>query len=87
MKNTRPIMIGAALLALAVSAPASAQVYLGAGPGGIGVGVGDPYYHDYGWRHRHWRDDYAYSGDCRVVRKRIVTPSGRVIYRTHRDCY
>jgi hypothetical protein len=86
MKHTRMLMsaAGAALLTLAVSAPVNAQVYFGAGPGGVGIGVGDP---DYGWRHRHyrnWRDDYA--SDCRVIRERIVTPSGRVIYRSRQIC-
>ena len=39
----------------------------------------------FGEPHRdHWRRDYAY--DCRVVRERIVTPSGRVVYETHRTC-
>ena len=89
MKQSRLLLSlsGAALLALAVSAPASAQVYFGAGPGGVGVGIGDPYYNDYGWRPRHyrnWRDDYA--SDCRVIRERIVTPSGRVIHRSRQIC-
>lgn len=81
--RTSHTMIGAALLTLAVASPASAQVYLDAGPRGVDVGVGSP---DYGWRHRHrhWRDDYA--SDCRVIRERIVTPSGRVIYRSRQIC-
>ena len=79
-------MIGAALLTLAVASPAGAQVYLDAGPGGVEVGVGSP---NYGWRHRdryyrNYRDDYA--SDCRVIRERIVTPSGRVIVRTRQIC-
>jgi hypothetical protein len=74
------LLIAAASLTLAATVPASAQVYFGAGPGGVGVGVGDP---DYGWRHRHWRDSYAFDrDDCRVIRERIVTPSGRVIFAT-----
>ncbi len=33
------------------------------------------------------RDGYAYAGpDCPLVRERVVTPSGRVIYRTYRAC-
>lgn len=85
MRYTRPLMIAAALLTLGASVPASAQVYFGAGPGGVGVGVGDPYYNDWGWRHRHhWRG--AYASDCRVIRERIVTPSGRVIYRSRQIC-
>jgi len=68
----------AATLAIAATAPASAQVYFGRH--GVDVGplrFGEPY-------RDHWRRDYAY--DCRVVRERIVTPSGRVAYETHRTC-
>jgi hypothetical protein len=68
----------AATLAIAAAAPASAQVYFGRH--GVQVGplrLGEPY------RDR-WRRDYAY--DCPLVRERIVTPSGRVVYRTHREC-
>jgi len=78
---TRALLIGATLLTLGVAAPASAQVYFGAGP--VGVGVGDPYYND-GYRHRAWREGYA--SDCRVVRERIVTPSGRRIIRERQIC-
>jgi hypothetical protein len=75
------LLAAAAATALAVAAvPASAQVRFGAGPGGVEIGVG----HDRGW-HRGWHD-YGYARDCRVTRERIVTPSGRVIYRTNRDC-
>jgi hypothetical protein len=78
----------AAAAALVVAVPASAQVYLDADPGGAGVqvgpfgfGVGPRYGRDY------WRDDYyAYGGDCRVIRERVITPSGREIFRTHRIC-
>ena len=79
------LLIVAASLMLAVTVPASAQVYFDAGPGGVGVGVGDS---DFGWRHRHWRHGYdAYArGDCQVIRERIVTPYGRVIYRSREIC-
>jgi hypothetical protein len=80
------LFAAAAATALFAAVPASAQVYLGADPGGVGVqvgplgvGVGD-------WRYgRGWRDAYAY-GDCRMVRERIVTPSGRVAFRSQRIC-
>jgi hypothetical protein len=76
----------AATIAMLAAVPASAQVYLGADPGGAGVRVG-PFGFGvgprYGWRD-HWRDDYAYA--CPVVRERIVTPSGRVVFRMHRVC-
>ena len=80
------LLIAAASLTIAATVPASAQVYFGAGPGGVGVGVGDP---DYGWRHRHWRHGYdAYArGDCRIIRERVVTPYGRVFYRSREICY
>jgi hypothetical protein len=73
----------AAAAVLVAAVPASAQVYFDTHRGGVEFGVGPRY----DWReHRRWHDDYAYARDCRVTRERIVTPSGRVIYRTHRDC-
>jgi hypothetical protein len=85
----RLLFATAAAAALVATVPASAQVYLGADPGGAGVQVG-PFGFGvgprYGWRDQ-WRDDYyAYDRDCRVVRERIITPSGREIFRTHRVC-
>jgi hypothetical protein len=79
--------VAAAGLAIA-SVPASAQFYAGADPGGVGVQVG-PFGVGvgprYGW---HGRDHYAYGyGDCRIVRERTVTPSGRVIVERRRVCY
>ena len=76
--------------ALAAEAvPASAQVYGGAGPNGAGVQIG-PFAAGvgpgYGWRHHAWGGRYAYSGDCRVMRERTVTPDGRVIFTTRRAC-
>jgi hypothetical protein len=44
-----------------------------------GFGVGPRY----GWRGDEY---YAYGADCPVVRERIVTSDGRVIYRTQRAC-
>ena len=35
----------------------------------------------------YYGDGYAYAPDCPLVRERIVTPSGRVIYRTRSACY
>jgi hypothetical protein len=77
-------LAGAALLA---AAPASAQVYFGADPGGAGVQVGPlrlgvgPRYWDPGYR------DYDYAYGCPLVRERVVTPRGNVIWRTRRECY
>jgi hypothetical protein len=33
-----------------------------------------------------WDNYYGDGADCRVVRERTVTPSGRVIIRTYHDC-
>jgi hypothetical protein len=70
---------GAAALTTANAQGVGVQV----GPFGAGVGVG-PYW-DGGYRHRYW-NDYAYAGECRLMRERIVTPSGRVIIQSRRVC-
>jgi hypothetical protein len=86
----KKLLIGAvAATGLAIaSVPASAQFYAGADPGGVGVQVG-PFGVGvgprYGWRDH---DHYAYGyGDCRIIRERTVTPSGRVITERRRVCY
>ena len=78
--------------ALVAATPATAQFYAGAGPGGVGVEVG-PFGVGvgprYGWHDGPYTDGYyAYrsGGDCRVVRERTETPSGRVIVKTRRIC-
>jgi hypothetical protein len=89
----RKVLFGLLSLgALTFAAPASSQVYFGAGPGGVGVGIGSPGYgryydDDWRWRHRRYGGAYAYGGDCRVVRERVETPSGRVIFRSRRECF
>src|SRR6478735_11527260 len=80
------LMAAAAAGTLVATVPASAQIYLGADPDGAGVQVG-PFGFGVGPRYG-WRGDeyYAYGADCPVVRERVVTPDGRVIYRTQRVC-
>ena len=68
---------GAAALTTANAQGVGVQV----GPLGAGVGL----YWDGGYRHRYW-NDYAYAGECRLIRERIVTPSGRVIIQSRRVC-
>ncbi len=68
-------VIGATLLG---ALPASAEVVIRAGQGGVAVHERDSYRHRNDWRRHH--------AECRVVRERIVTRSGRVIIRTHRTC-
>jgi hypothetical protein len=87
------LIAATAVAALAVtSIPASAQFYAGAEPGGVGVQVG-PFGVGvgprYGWHDPYWRDGYhAYgAANCRIVRERTVTPSGRVIITRNRVCY
>jgi len=64
-----------------VAAPAWSQdVYVG--PRGVGVDVGPRYEGDWRYRHRYG----AARDECRVTRERIETPSGRVIYKTKREC-
>jgi hypothetical protein len=71
------------IAAFASAAPAFAQVHVDMDHGGLRFGVGPRHDRDY-WDHDRWRGAYAY--DCRIVRERIETPSGRVIFRTHREC-
>jgi hypothetical protein len=81
------LMAAAAAGAIVAAVPASAQVYMGADPGGAGVQVG-PFGFGVGPRYG-WRGDeyYAYgAADCPLVRERIITRDGQVIYRTHRVC-
>jgi hypothetical protein len=78
----RLLVLSAAIAATILAVvPASAEVVVRAGEGGIAVGERD---HDRdGWRHDRWRRHHA---ECRVVREKITTPSGRVIIKTRRDC-
>ena len=77
---------------LGLAAPASAQFFAGADAGGVGVqvgpvgaGMGPRFSH--GWDRGYYRGYNAYAyGDCRTIRQRIVTPSGRVIFKTQRVC-
>ena len=75
------LLATAATLAVAMSAaaPAAAQVEFD----GHGVQVGPL---RFGEHRDYWRGRRAYDEDCRVVRERIVTPSGRVVYETRRTC-
>jgi len=91
----KKLLIGAvaATTLVIASMPASAQFYAGADPGGVGVQLG-PFGAGVSPRYDHWRNDhYAYGygdrygyGDCRILRQRTVTPSGRVIVERRRVC-
>jgi hypothetical protein len=88
------VFAAAAAAALVVAVPASAQVYFGADPGGAGVqvgpfgaGVGPRYSDPYGYRGYRGSEYYAYgAANCSTMRERVITPSGRTIYKTHRVC-
>ncbi len=82
------LFAGVAAVSLGIAIPANAQVFVGADPGGagvrvgpFGVGVGPDY-----WGGPRYYRDYAYAPDCRLMRTRIVTPSGHIIWRTRRIC-
>ena len=87
----RLVFAAAAAATLVAAVPASAQVYFGADPGGAGVqvgpfgaGVGPRYAYPNGYRGDEY---YAYgAANCSTMRERIVTPSGRTIFKTHRVC-
>ena len=74
-------LVGAATLTTANAQSVGVQV----GPLGAGVGVGPYWDGGYGYRHRHW-NDFAYAGDCRLIRERIRTPSGDLVIRSRRVC-
>jgi hypothetical protein len=80
----KPILLTMSAVAIAGTAAltsANAQgVGVQVGPIGAGVGVYDGPYH-----HRYWRD-YGYASDCRVIRERIETPRGHIIYKSRRVC-
>lgn len=80
MRNLLLATVAAA--AVITTVPAMAQVHVYGDEGGVHFGLGDR--HD--WRdHDHWRGRGAYA-DCRIIRERTVTPSGRVIMETRRSC-
>lgn len=67
-------------VAVMTAMPAMAQVQVYGDDGGVRFGIGPR--HD--WRD-HWRGRDTYA-DCRTIRERTVTPSGRVIMTTRRTC-
>ncbi len=72
-------IMGAVLAASVIAAlPASAEVVIRAGEGGVAVGTR---HNDA--RHSNWR---RHRAECRTIRTRTVTPSGRVIIKTRRTC-
>jgi opacity protein-like surface antigen len=83
MKRILAVIAAFAIMGAAALTAANAQgVGVQVGPIGAGVGVG-PY--GYGDGRYHQRD-YGYASDCRVIRQRTETPSGRVIVRSRRVC-
>jgi hypothetical protein len=79
----RRMILGVMSVAIVtVAAPAWSQdVYVGNRGVGVDVGVGPR--HDEDWRYRH---RFGARNECRVIRERIETPSGRVIIKTRREC-
>jgi len=77
---------------LFAAAPAGAQVFIGADSGGagvqlgpVGVGVG-PRFSDDRYYRRGYDANAYYGSDCRLIRSRVVTPGGRVVFRTRQVC-
>jgi hypothetical protein len=84
------LIAATAVAAVAVTAvPASAQFWAGADPSGVGVQVG-PLGVGVGPRFApgpYTEGHYAYrTGECRTIRERVTTPSGRVIVKRTRVC-
>jgi hypothetical protein len=73
----RMLVLGAAIAATVLGAiPASAEVVIRAGEGGVAV-------HERDGNREEWRHHRA---ECRTVRERVETPSGRIIVKTRRTC-
>ena len=84
MKRILAVIAAFAIMGAAALTAANAQgVGVQVGPIGAGVGVG-PYVD--GRMSRYHQHDYGYASDCRVIRQRTETPSGRVIVRSRRVC-
>ena len=76
------ILFAASALAIAGAAtltPANAQIGVQVGP--FGVGIGGPY-----WDGRYYHAYDYVPGDCRLIRERVITPSGNVIFHSRRVC-
>ncbi len=70
-----------AAAAVLTAMPAMAQVRVYGDEGSVHFGIGPHHDRD------HWREGRgAYASDCRTIRERTVTPSGRVIMSTRRIC-
>jgi hypothetical protein len=85
------VLIVSALIASA--APSSAQVFIGADSGGAGVqvgpvgaGVGPRFSNDDYYHRRGYHANAYYGGNCRLIRSRVLTSSGRVVYRSRQIC-
>jgi hypothetical protein len=77
----RLLVLSAAIAATVLGVlPASAEVVIRAGEGGVAVHERD------GDRDRDRGDWRRHRAECRVIRERIETPSGRVIVKTRRSC-
>lgn len=79
------ILIAAAAAAVSFAVPASAQVVVRSGDHGVAVRVGSGHHHHGYHRDHGYRGHYA-RGNCRVMKSRTVTPSGREIIKTRRVC-
>jgi hypothetical protein len=77
------LAVGGAALTIMAAAPAFAQ-NAGPPPEAFPPYTPDPYA-NYSSSDQ-WRYNYSDAGECRIVRDRILLPSGRVTVRTRRDC-
>jgi hypothetical protein len=77
------LAVGGATLTITVATSAFAQ-NAGPPPEAFPPYAPDPYANY--WSNDQWRDNYSNAGECRLVRERVLLPSGRVTVRTRRDC-
>jgi hypothetical protein len=85
----RLLVLSAAIAATVLGVlPASAEVVVRAGEGGVAVHEhdGDRDRHHEGWRHHRAEGWRHHRAECTVVREKVTTPSGRVIFKTRSTC-
>jgi len=74
------------LIAAAVAGLATVSIAGTAKAEDLGVTIRTDNGHHYGWRHHHWRGDYARAGGCRVIIKHRINAHGERVTVRRKVC-